>query len=234
MSGQGSKGGGVVQPLGTTAAPTQPFNVNQAAAQGLQNAIAGTEAGITGGLNVGAFMNPYTDEVINRTQDDIERQRQMAINNVGAQAGRANAFGGSRQALMEGTTNAEYGRMAGDMAAQQRMAGYNTAMANAMNDRTARLNAANQLSGLANQAFNTGRAINQDMMQQGLLQQSLQQALLDSAATDMSNYANAPMNSLGAPLAALGAANMGQQTQTTTQNPGLLGTLGALKYVGLF
>ena len=127
----------------------------------------------------------------------------MAINNVGAQAERANAFGGSRQALVEGTTNAEYGRMAGDMAAQQRMAGYNTAMANAMADRTGRLGAASQLGALANQAFNTGQTINQNLMQQGLLQQSLQQALLDSAATDMSNYANAPMNSLSAPLAAL-------------------------------
>ena len=71
-------------------------------------------------------------------------------------------------------------------------------------------------------------------MQQGLLQQSLQQALLDSAATDMSNYANAPMNSLSAPLAALGAANMNQGTTTKTENPGILGTLGALKYIGMF
>lgn len=248
MGAQGTKGGGTVQPVIGTAPATPPatpaqapaptpnpaFNVNQAAATGLQGAMAGTQQAMGGPLNVGAYMNPYTQEVIDRTQNDIERQRLMALNNVGAQAERANAFGGSRQALVEGTTNAEYGRMAGDMAAQQRMAGYNTAMANAMADRTGRLGAASQLGSLANQAFNTGRTINQDMLQQGLLQQSLQQALLDSAATDMSNYANAPMNSLSAPLAALGAANMNQQTQTTTQNPGILGTLGALKYIGMF
>lgn len=244
MAGQGTKGGGspvqATTPTPTAAtgpaytAPTGGFNVNTAAATGLQDAMAGTRAAIAGPLNVGAYMNPYTQQVIDNTQQDIERQRQMAINTMGAQATRANAFGGSRQGVAEGVTNAEYGRMAGDMAAQQRMAGYNTAMANAMADRTARLNAANQLGNFADQAFNTGRTINQDLMAQGLLQQSLQQALIDAAATDFANYAQSPVNSLSAPLAALGVANQQQNSTTTTsQNPGLLGTLGALKYIGV-
>ena len=201
-------------PAPTMTQPAQSgFNVNQAAAQGLQDAFDGTRRAIG---NTGLFTNYVTD----RTLLDLERQRQMQQNQIGAQATRAGAFGGSRHGVAEALTNEAFARQGADAFGKLQLG-----------QQQAGMRGAAQLGNLAAQAFNTGRTINQDMMQQGLLQQSLQQALLDSAANDMSNYANAPMNSLGAPLAALGAANMGQQTQTTTQNPGILGTLGALKYI---
>lgn len=224
MAGQGGKGGGQ---------PQQPFNVNQASAQGLGNAMDFTNQAMGGPLNVGAFNNPYQQEVIDNTQADIERQRQMAINSLGAQAQGAGAYGGSRQGVAEGMTNAEYGRMAANQLGNMRMQGYNTSMANAMADRSQRLGAASQLSGMSNQAFNTGRTINNDMMQQGLMQQGLQQALIDAARTDFGNYINSPTQSLNPPLAAVGAAKY-PTTSTSTRNPGLLGTLGALKYAKIF
>ena len=216
MAGSGGKGGG---------APQQPFNVNQAAAQGLQNAMSATNQAITAPLDNDLYMNPYTQQVVDTTQADIERQRQMAINNMGAQAQAAGAFGGSRHGVAEAQTNAEYGRVAANALAPLRMQGYQ----NAMTDRSQRLGAASQLGGLANQAFNTGRTINQDLAAQGLMQQGLQQALIDTARTDFANYANSPTQSLNAPLAALGAAKY-PTTTTSSRNPGLLGTLGALKY----
>ena len=234
MAGQGSKGGGAVVPAQNQQNAYQPFNVNTAASMGLQNAMGATQAAVAAPLNVGAYMNPYQQEVIDRTQADIERQRQMAMNTMGAQAERANAFGGSRQGVAEGVTNAEYGRMAANAIAPMRMQGYNTAMTQAMNDRSARLGAASQLGSMAGQAFNTGRAINQDMMAQGLMQQGLQQQLIDAARGDFARYASSPQDSLNAPLAALGVAQQGgAQTQTTSNNPGILGTLGALKYLGM-
>ena len=214
----------------TTPMPMQPqsgFNVNQAASTGLQGALGATQAAVAAPLNVGAYMNPYTQNVIDTTQADIERQRQMAINNMGAAATRANAFGGSRQGVAEGVTNAEFGRVAGNLIAPMRRDAFNTAMNNAMTDRSQRLDAANQLGGLANQAFNTGRTINQDMMQQGLLQQMLQQQLIDAARSDFAGYANSPMQSLSPTIAALGAAPV-PQSSTTRQNPGILGILGGL------
>ena len=231
MAGQGSKGGGAVVPVANQQNAYQPFNVNQAASTGLQNAMGATQAAVAGPLNVSAYMNPYQQEVIDLTQSDIERQRQMAMNTMGAQATRANAFGGSRQGVAEGVTNAEYGRMAANAIAPMRMQGYNTAMNQAMADRAARLGAAQQLGGLAGQAFNTGRAINQDMMTQGLMQQGLQQQLIDAARGDFARYASSPIDSLNAPLAALGQAPK-PTTTTETNNPGILGTLGALKYLG--
>jgi len=83
-------------------APQGQFNVNQAAAGGLQQAMQGTQQAMQGPLNVGAYANPYTSAVIDRTQQDIERQRQMAMNTLGAQATAAGAFGGSRQGVAEG------------------------------------------------------------------------------------------------------------------------------------
>lgn len=79
-------------------------------------------------LNVGAYMNPYIDQVINRGQSDIERQRQMASNALGAEATAAGAFGGSRQAVQEGILAGEAARAAGDLSAQQRQAGFNQAL----------------------------------------------------------------------------------------------------------
>ena len=237
MAGQGTKGGGMVQQP-TNAQPTtmQPpmaqnmptgFNVNQAASNGLQNAMGATQAAVAAPLNVGAYQNPYTQQVIDTTQADIERQRQMAINNMGAAAERANAFGGSRQGIAEGVTNAEYGRVAANTLAPLRMQGYNTAMSNAFADRGDRLGAASQLGSLANQAFTTGRTLNQDMMQQGILQQALQQSLIDAARQDFAGYSNSPMQSLAPTIAALGAAPV-PQSSTTKQSPGILGILGGL------
>lgn len=79
-------------------------------------------------LNVGSYMNPYTNQVINRGQQDIERQRQMASNALGAEATAAGAFGGSRQAVQEGVLAGEAARAAGDLSAQQRQAGFNQAL----------------------------------------------------------------------------------------------------------
>ena len=206
------------------AAQPQPFNVNQAAAQSLQGAIGGTRQAMQSPLQVGAYMNPYQQEVIDRTQQDIERQRQMAMNTLGAQATAARAFGGSRQGVAEGVMAGEYGRMAGDIAAQQRQAGYTQAMDAAMRDRAARLGAASQLGGLGQQAFQTGQAITQAQERQGLMQQALQQSLIDAARQQFAGYTAAPQASLAAPLAALGQAPT-PQTQTTSAQPGLLSYL---------
>jgi hypothetical protein len=66
-----------------------------------------------------------------------------------------------------------------------------------------------------------GMDITNQQMQQGMLQQALQQQLIDAARSQYGGFAGAPERSLGLPMAALGASNMGQQTQTQSYNPGL-------------
>ena len=201
-------------------APQGGFNVNQAAAGALQSAMGGTGAAMRGPLAVGAFMNPYQQEVINRTQMDIMRQQQMAQNQLGAQATAARAFGGSRQGVAEGVLAGEYGRMAGDIAAQQRQAGFNTALDAAMRDRAARLGAAQQMGALGQTAFGIGQSIQEQQARQGLLQQGLQQALIDAARAQYAGYTGAPAAALQAPLAALGVTPV-PETKTSSYNPGL-------------
>jgi hypothetical protein len=211
-----------------------PFNVNQAAAGALQGAIGGTQAAMQSPLNVGSYMNPYTSEVIDRTQQDIERQRQMAMNTLGAQATAARAFGGSRQGVAEGVLGGEYGRMGADIAAQQRQAGYGQALNAAMQDRAARAGYAGQLGQLGGQAFGISRDIAQQQMQQGLLQQAMQQQLIDAARQQYAGYTGSPAAALSAPLAALGVTPV-PQSQTASKQAGLFDylTLAAQTAAGL-
>ena len=196
-------------------------NVVQPTAPGVFGQAAGAYNAALQGPNIGQFMNPYTSEVIGRTGMDMARQAQMQQNTLGAQATQAGAFGGSRHGVAEGTMMGDYGRAFGDIAAQQRQQGFNTALGAAQQQQ-------GMMSQLAGQGFGFGQAINQQQMQQGGLQQALQQQLIDAARGQYGGYTGAPMASLSAPMAALGAANMGQQTQTQTQRPGLLNYMSML------
>jgi hypothetical protein len=200
-------------------ATTQP-NVFGQAAEGLQMAGQGTIASGMG-PNIAQFQNPYTQDVIQRTEQDIARQREMTMNQLNAQAGAAGAFGGSRHGVAQGVLGGEYARMAGDIAAQQRQAGFNTALSAAQAQQGIGLQAAGQLGNLAQTGFGMGMDITNQQMQQGMLQQALQQQLIDAARSQYGGFAGAPERSLGLPMAALGASDMGQRTTTESYNPGL-------------
>ena len=76
-----------------------------------------------------AYMDPYTQNVIDLGQQDIERQRQMASNTLGAQAEAAGAFGGSRQAVQEGVLAGEALRAGGRLVRPAAPAGVYTGVA---------------------------------------------------------------------------------------------------------
>lgn len=227
----GGKGGGtpqaVAQPAiarpGPAAAPqiqqpTQPSVFNQSA--GAYNAaLTGTQAA-AGMPNVGAFANPFTSQVINTSMDALNRSRQMAMNDLGAQATRARAFGGSRQGVAQAETNRAFADQAGQMAANLNMQGFNSALGAAQQQQQAQLAAAGQMGNLSNLGFGFGQQINQNMMQQGAMQQALQQQLIDAARGQFQGFTNAPQQALSLPLAALGAAPV-PQTTTQSKQPGL-------------
>jgi hypothetical protein len=78
--------------------------------------------------NISQYINPYQQSVIDAGQADIERQRQLASNQLGAQAEAAGAFGGSRQAVQEGVLAGEALRQSAQLSAQQRQAGFQQAV----------------------------------------------------------------------------------------------------------
>lgn len=84
-----------------------------------------TPATIASGMS--AYMNPYESQVVDTALGDIERSRQLAVQQGAAQATRAKAFGGSRQAVAESETNRAALEQAARTAAQLRSQGFTTA-----------------------------------------------------------------------------------------------------------
>lgn len=234
----GGKGGGTPAMAGgapaqgqyAPLAPQGNFNVNQAAAGGLQQAMQGTQRAMAG-PNIGQFMNPYTSMVTGQTLSDLERQRQMAVNTTGAQATQAGAFGGSRHGVAEARTNEGFARQGAQTFGNLQQQGFNTALGAAQAQQGLQMGGAAQLGQLGQQAFNTGQAISQQQQQQGLMQQGLQQALIDAARGQYAGFTGAPTQSLALPLAALGATP-NQSTTTQSKQPGLFDylSLGATAY----
>lgn len=83
-----------------------------------------------------------------------------------------------------------------------------------------RLGAAAQLGALAQTGFGMGRDIQQDLAQQGALQQMLQQQIFNQAQQQFQGFSGFPQQSLGYLASALGAAPV-PQAQTTSRQPGL-------------
>ena len=197
---------------------TQPNIYQQSAGaytQALDKAATPTAMG-----DVSQYYNPYESQVVDTTLADIDRSRLMAQNQLGAQATQAGAFGGSRQGIAEAETNRAYADQAARTAAQLRQQGFAQAQNVAMSDVGLGLQQAQQLGSLSNLGFGMGQGIQQQQMQQGLQQQVLNQALIDAAKQQYSGYTGAPMQSLQAPLAALGVGGNLEKTQTDTKNPG--------------
>lgn len=209
----------------TGAAPGAP-NIYDQSAGALTGAIGATNDAMQG-PQIDQFMNPYTSAVTDRTMQDLERQRLMQTNNIGAQASAAGAFGGSRHGVAEALTNEGFARQGADTFANLNMQGFNTALDAAQRQQGIGLQGAGLLGDLSRTGFGMGQEINQQQMQQGGLQQGLMQMLMDAARQQYAGFTGAPQNAVELPLAAVGGANMGQGTTTgeTTQQPGLFNYL---------
>jgi len=86
---------------------------------------------------VDSRMNPFTSNVINRLQGDMDRSRLQALGKTKDQARSARAFGGSRQGVVEALTSGEYADAFSRTAGGLRQDQYNRAMAGADADRLA-------------------------------------------------------------------------------------------------
>lgn len=177
--------------------------------------------------NVNQFMNPYQQQVVDATIRDVGNAAQMGLNNIGAQAQRSGAYGGSRQGVMEAEALKGFNQQALDQVSRLNQQGFNNAMNNAFRS-------AAGLQGIGSQAFNMGQAINQQQMRQGAMQQQLMQNLINAGRNQYNQFAAAPTNKLGLPLAALGASPL-PETQTTDRQLGIMDylTAGAQIYAGM-
>jgi hypothetical protein len=78
-----------------------------------------------------SYMNPYEEAAVQQALSDIQRQGDIAQNQLSAQAVGAGAFGGSRQGLQAAELSRTVLEQQGRTAAGMRQAGYQNAMAQA-------------------------------------------------------------------------------------------------------
>lgn len=213
-------------------------------------AISANPATIASGIS--NYMNPYTQNVIDRSLLNINRLNDMQLNQVGADATTAGAFGGARHGIVEALTNAESQRTAGDLSANllnqafgqaaqfsaQDIANlmgnnqFNALQKNAWSqaksaDEIARaggmLGAGGAAQGLGGLLYGVGNDITNQQMQAGGLQQQLIQQIMGGAQGQYQQFMNQPQNLLNMQLQALGMNPLNNAvTQTSSYTPGLL------------
>jgi hypothetical protein len=100
-----------------------------------QSALAQTQAAPTvnaqqaalstlGGMNLQPYMNPYTQDVINKTLPIMNQSLAQQQNALQNQANQASAFGGSRQGITQGVLGAQGALSEAQMAAQLNAANF--------------------------------------------------------------------------------------------------------------
>lgn len=224
--GLGTGAGAVNQAVGA-AGQVAGYNPQQVQGQSFLNA------------NIGAYMNPYLQNVAGNVLSDLESQRLMQQNQNAANAFQAKAFGGSRQGIVEAETNRAAQMNAARALTDLYSGGFNAATGLAGQDLSfaQQANLANQQAGLAGAGLNlqaAGQLGQLGQTQQGMaqsdiaalgnvgsMQQQLSQATTDAERnliTERFALQNAALGSL-APLA-------GNVTSKTTSTPSIGQTLG--------
>lgn len=225
----GINDGAVTQPMTQPYAPNmpqaQPGNVWDQSAGAYSGAIAGTQ-GAMAGPNLAQFQNPYQQQVFDQGMQGLDRARMMAMNDVGAQATRAGAFGGSRHGVAEAETNRGFADAAGNLSANLASQGFNTALQAGQNQQQLQMQGAGQLGNLSNLGFGFGQQITAGQNQQGAQQQGIQQQLIDAMRAQFGGYTGAPGQGVDM-FSRILSGTPYSQTQTTKESPGLMGILGA-------
>jgi hypothetical protein len=195
----------------------------------------------------GQFMNPYNRNVLDVAQQRFTDQANTQQGIIGGQAANVGAFGGDRQAVLEGTMRAQAAKNMGDLTANVQQQGYSQAMQNAMSmlqgnqqmqynvgafnaqqqqaDYARQLQAAGMLPGMAAAQQQYGLQDAQALAAAGQAQQAHAQELLNIPYQDWQEKQAYRQNQIDAYARTLAAQPMGQPMV----NAGGGGAAGALK-----
>ena len=188
------------------ALPVQQFAGYNPLYQAGEEAIVNQSLTPFTGQEIGGFMNPYTQEVIDRSLGDIEASRQMQDIRDRQAATQARAFGGSRQGVQASLTNAAALKQAADLSANLRNQGYG------------------QAAQLAQYARGQNIQGGQNVMALGGARQAFEQQQLDALRNIGIQRLGVSQSGLGFNPAALGGSTMTPYSRNV--GAGLLG--GAL------
>lgn len=180
-----------------------------------------------------SFMSPYTQNVIDASMRDIGRQRDIALNQLGAAASQAGAFGGSRQGVAEAETQRAFAETAADTAARLREAGYTQAAGMAQADLAQRMAAAQGGIGAAGAGLQQQVAGLGAQMAAGEAERTLNQQEQDALYERYMLEMQYPLTQFGVLTGAAGAIPAGYGTTTgTTVTKDPMGAIGGLMSAG--
>ena len=216
-------------------AGSQGYNAAQAGSRGYgASTLAGAspireqgvQAGQIAGSNLGAYTNPYENQVVQQTLTDLGDAQEQALNQMGAQATAARAFGGSRQGIAEAETRKGFAEQAAQAVSGLRQAGFANAQQLAGQDISAQMQAS-----LANQGANLtaqGQTASNTLAAQQANQAAANQARMfgAGAANTAALQNQAAMNQAG--QFGAGAANTAaMQNQAALNQAGQFGASAA-------
>lgn len=183
------------------------------------------------GEEITAFQNPYEQQVVQNTLQDIEDQRRMGQLAQAQRATAARAFGGSRQGVQQALTNQAALRQAATTAANLRMQGYGQAAQLAQQARQIGRQGAMDVMGLggARQAFTQQQM--DALRGLGLERLGISQAGLSLNLPNLGMTQSVPLyqnRAAGALGGALGGAQLGQMAGFGAGPGAALGALAGL------
>lgn len=159
-------------------------------------------------MNINDYLNPYTQSVIQNTTDEMDRARQIQLQQGNSAAAAAGAFGGSRHGVADSLTNAEFFRNSGNMANLMNAQAYDAATGLMGSDlqRALQANMANQ-----------GMDWNVENLNANLGTQTSQFNASNRTANSQFNAGNRTANS---------QFNAGNRTNVSLANAGMLNQMG--------
>lgn len=126
-----------------------------------------------------AFMSPYIQDVVDVEKREAQRQADIARTQRGAQAVKAGAFGGSRQAIMEAEAGRNLAQQMGDIQTRGLQSAYDRATQQYNAERDAQMRAAMGLGSLGQQQFGSQLQGLQGLLSAGGTQRQIAQQPLD-------------------------------------------------------
>jgi len=181
--------------------------LNNASSLAMSGAQPVTAAGIQ------AYMDPYTNEVVNSTMADFGVQNARQISDVTGKARMAGSLGGDREAVVQALTQEQQNRVQAPVIAGLRSQGYSQALSAAQQDKARTL----QASGLQANLVPLSYTDTQGLLMSGGMQQALDQARLDAASQNAAAASAYPFQTQQWLAGIMGAAspNMGSTTNST-------------------
>lgn len=193
--------------------------------------------------DLSAYRNPFQEQVIDAQLADIERQRGQTAERIDADASKAAAFGGSRQAIQQAESDRNFADIAAETGANLRSQGFQQAAAMYQQDAARQMQAdlANQQAGMSGAELRmrgagllgdmAGRMSDADMREAamrgslGELERAQQQAELDAQYQSYLMAYDDPYRRAQIQLGLLGQTPMLENNRFTQTTSG--GGLGA-------